>query len=80
MSENKKLKILTSILLVVSIFSLFSLNIYSASSNVNLIGELGGEARDVFVVGNYAYVATGISGLKIIDISNKSSPKQVRIL
>ncbi len=31
--------------------------------------------RDVFVDGNYAYLADGSAGLRIIDISNKSSPE-----
>jgi len=35
------------------------------------------KARDIFVDGNYAYVATGESGLRIIDISNSSNPFEV---
>lgn len=31
-------------------------------------------ATSVFVSGNYAYVTTGIIGLKIIDLSNKTNP------
>jgi Ca2+-binding RTX toxin-like protein len=36
-----------------------------------------GEAYDVQVVGKYAYVAFGLYGLEIIDISNPSSPTLV---
>ncbi|MFM6347971.1 MAG: hypothetical protein ACKPFK_22910, partial [Dolichospermum sp.] len=35
------------------------------------------EAYDVQVVGKYAYVAFGLYGLEIIDISNPSSPTLV---
>jgi hypothetical protein len=34
-----------------------------------------GSAFDLAVAGNYAYVAAGDSGLKIVDISDSSSPK-----
>ena len=44
-------------------------------SNGNSVGKLAGFAFpfDVFVQGNYAYVADGIAGLKIVDISNPAS-------
>ena len=37
----------------------------------------GGWADNVFVTGNYAYLADGSSGLQIIDVSDKSSPSLV---
>lgn len=48
------------------------------SLNVRTIGILDtpGSARGVAVSGNYAYVADGTSGLRIINISNPSSPTQ----
>ncbi len=37
-------------------------------------GSLPGDASDVVVVGNYAYVAAGSRGLRIIDVSNPAIP------
>ncbi len=37
------------------------------------------DARDVVVSGNYAYVADGASGLRIIDVTNPSAPSQAGI-
>jgi len=34
-------------------------------------------ANDVYISGNYAYVADGYSGLRIIDISDKQNPSEV---
>jgi len=36
-----------------------------------------GDAKGVFVSGNYAYVANGSAGLRVIDISDPSSPFEV---
>ena len=36
--------------------------------------ETGDGANDVYVMGNYAYVADGFSGLQVIDISDPSNP------
>ena len=36
-----------------------------------------GDVRDVYISGNYAYVADGLGGLKIIDVSNPSSPSLI---
>lgn len=33
-----------------------------------------GKARDVFVVGTTAYVAIGLGGLAIFDVSNPANP------
>jgi len=47
------------------------------SLNVTKIGSIpGGNPRDVFVQGNYAYVAAE-SSLSVVDISNPSAPVQV---
>jgi len=35
------------------------------------------DARDVHVVGGYAYVADGYAGLKVIDVSDPTSPRIV---
>jgi hypothetical protein len=36
--------------------------------------DTSGSAWDVQIVGNYAYVTDGDSGLQIIDISNPAAP------
>ena len=38
------------------------------------VGALGGGCNYLVAVGNYAYVAANFNGLRIIDISDKSSP------
>jgi len=45
-------------------------------SNPTIVGFLDtpGYAMEVYVLGNYAYVADGSSGLQVIDISNPSNP------
>lgn len=40
----------------------------------NKLNRNEGEFNDIEVFGNYAFVATGINGLKIIDISNLNNP------
>jgi hypothetical protein len=52
-----------------------------SNSIINLV-EVGyydtpGIAYDVYVSGQYAYVADGKEGLRIIDISNPSNPREV---
>jgi hypothetical protein len=39
-----------------------------------------GEARDVEVVGDLAYVADGGSGLRVVDVSNPASPVEIGFL
>jgi len=46
------------------------------SQNVELVGFTGGAIWSVFVIGNYAYCASG-SGLLIFDVSNPSNPQLV---
>lgn len=46
------------------------------AKDVELIGQLGGRAYDVHVVGDYAYLAYS-SGRYIIDMTNKSKPHLV---
>jgi hypothetical protein len=36
-----------------------------------------GFALDVYVSGNYAYVADGYAGLRVIDVSNPANPREV---
>jgi hypothetical protein len=82
MRKVKTLLCLSARITILSIFiSFFSFNsIYAQSQNVNLIGRCGtpGYAYDVYVLENYAYVASGdYGGLRIIDISTPSSPAEV---
>lgn len=47
--------------------------------NPTLVSDLGlaSYSYDVYVDGNYAYITDGVSGLKIINVSNPSNPQQV---
>lgn len=45
--------------------------------NLRKIGYYETHAHDVYVSGNFAYIAADSSGLQIIDISNPSSPQKV---
>ncbi|MBI5376321.1 MAG: hypothetical protein HZA77_12875 [Candidatus Schekmanbacteria bacterium] len=65
---NKLTKIVI-ISLIITFHSLFSLNAY----DLNLIYAYGGAFLDIKVSGNYAYAST-VNGLKILDISEPSSP------
>lgn len=48
------------------------------ATNIELVGQSGGDASDVFVQGVYAYVAGGArSGLRVIDVSNPAAPIEV---
>jgi len=49
------------------------------SSNVRTVGyyDTPGTACGVTVSGNYAYVADGYSGLRILDISNPANPNEI---
>ena len=64
---------------------LVSLTAISSSSTAQEIGPLGrlfnywDSATDVVVDGNYAYVATGISGLQVVDISDPPNPRVVGV-
>ncbi len=53
--------------------------VVKATTGLQLLGSYSApysleDAKDVFVSGNYAYVADPYSGLKIIDISNPAKP------
>jgi D-arabinose 1-dehydrogenase-like Zn-dependent alcohol dehydrogenase len=58
------------------VFSADTLNSYQGVFTLTLVGnyDTSGWAYGVQVVGNYAYVADGYSGLQIIDISNPTTP------
>lgn len=65
----------------------WGLSIYDLTQpgSIKTIGRLelqqeGDQTLAVSVVGNFAYVADSASGLKIVDVSNPSSPKLVRVL
>ncbi|MFM5942029.1 MAG: LVIVD repeat-containing protein, partial [Dolichospermum sp.] len=45
-----------------------------SSPNLKSTYNSPGDAQDVKIVGNYAYVADGFSGLQIVNISNPNSP------
>lgn len=49
----------------------------SSIEHVSSIFNQWGAVYDIRVSGNYAYVATGSSGLHIVDISNPSTPAEV---
>ncbi len=44
--------------------------------NVEFLGQIGGTVSAVAVQGNYAYVADGREGLRIIDVSNSAAPTE----
>ncbi|MHA1277700.1 MAG: DUF4332 domain-containing protein [Candidatus Helarchaeota archaeon] len=44
-------------------------------STKDIYKDTSGTAHDVFVAGDYAYIADGASGLAIIDISDPTAPK-----
>ncbi|MBD2695037.1 DUF4347 domain-containing protein [Anabaena catenula] len=58
------------------VFRADTLNTYQGVFTPTLVGsyDTSGLARNVQVVGNYAYVADSTSGLQIIDISNPATP------
>ncbi|MBM3242699.1 hypothetical protein FJZ31_41090 [Candidatus Poribacteria bacterium] len=49
------------------------------SENVEFVGfcDTPGYALDVYVSGGYAYVADGINGLRVIDVSFPENPREV---
>ncbi|MDP8240185.1 MAG: hypothetical protein P9X24_13935 [Candidatus Hatepunaea meridiana] len=55
------------------------LQIHAQGSGIDEVGRINGwdKARDLFVRGDYAYVATELSGLQILDISNPENPELV---
>ncbi|MFM6341509.1 MAG: DUF4347 domain-containing protein, partial [Dolichospermum sp.] len=62
-----------------SVFNSHTLHTYQGVLAPTLVGnyDTPGGATDVQVVGNYAYVGDGYSGLQIIDISNPAAPTLV---
>jgi serine/threonine protein kinase len=85
---QRKLVNIGIIVLVIIVFAItvkwcFNILNYTGASRSNVkLEEVGycdtpGIACGVLVVGNYAYVADGKAGLRIIDISSPSSPKEV---
>ncbi|MFM6593469.1 MAG: hypothetical protein ACKPJH_13045, partial [Dolichospermum sp.] len=62
-----------------SVFNAHTLHTYQGVLAPTLVGtyDTSGYATDVQVVGNYAYVGDGYSGLQIIDISNPAAPTLV---
>jgi WD40 repeat protein len=49
----------------------------SYTTSIERIGHAGLDARDVFVRGDYAYVAAGMEGLRILDVSDTLHPVEV---
>lgn len=74
-----KLPSLNSLLRIILFSILVSITCSSfATVSLSVIGNLSfSHAIGVDVVGNYAYLAAGSSGLKIIDISNPAAPSVV---
>jgi len=46
-------------------------------SQWGLLYETPGKAEDVFISGNYAYIADGIGGLRMVNISKPYGPYEV---
>ncbi len=80
-SEGEKMKklLMSFVLLLLSYTILTAQGFDGDSLNASIIGRWNnsGSANDVAVNGNYAYVADGLSGLRIIDISTPSLPVEV---
>lgn len=45
--------------------------------DVEFVGHLEGVANDVFLVDHYAYIAAGSEGLRVVDVSVPSNPKEL---
>ena len=59
---------------------LIPISAHSQGWNVTQVGELASywnESNKVTVAGNYAYVATGNTGLRIVDISQPAAPLEI---
>jgi len=72
-------KFLTVLLrIAVLVFACWPVFSLADEVTVTQVGHWGsGSYQDVVVVGNYAYVAAGRTGIDIIDISNPASPTLV---
>ncbi len=57
--------------------SMQMVTVVSYSTFIKRVGHVGLNASDVFVKGNYAYVAAGMEGLRILDVSDALSPVEV---
>lgn len=63
------------ILCIFFLMGIFSILVFSHDIEITKVGEWGtGPYEDVFVQGNYAYLADFYSGLYILDVSNPGSP------
>jgi len=49
----------------------------AVSRNMEVVGQVPGDAWDVFVHGKYAYIAAGDDGLRVVDISDPTAPLEV---
>lgn len=49
----------------------------SYTTSIERVGHAGLDARDVFVRGDYAYLAAGMEGLRILDVSDALHPVEV---
>jgi hypothetical protein len=74
----RRMKILQQLILTF-VALLASVTTHYGQFNTRLISQktLGAETADLWVQGNYAYVAGGAAGLTILDVSNPAAP-QVR--
>ncbi|MCF7811060.1 T9SS type A sorting domain-containing protein [bacterium] len=67
-------------LILLSLVLVFNTGVTGDSENVEMLGRIYNQwdsAYDVVVLGEYAYVATGVSGLQIVNISNPEVPEIV---
>ncbi len=51
-----------------------------APLTLELVGQIGGTATAVVVQGNYAYVASGASGLRVVNVADPAHPVEVGAL
>jgi len=67
-------------LIILSLILVSNPGVAQDNENVEMLGRIYNQwmtAYDVVVRGEYAYVATGVSGLQIVDISNIEEPEIV---
>jgi len=68
--------ILTAVLLTTLILPT-NLSAQGGIQRISSIYNFWDKPRDVVIGGDYAYIATGLSGLKVVDISNPEDPEVV---
>ncbi len=65
------------LLVSLAIFACMQLSAHAQDAwNVELVGQIGGNCKAVFVQGDYAYIGEG-PGLRILDISDPTNPQAI---